>query len=287
MGWRNHFYKITIVTAIAGALAVCEQRMLSGYWFAPDSIASRVHAEHVIGFSSFVASESTARLELSTPPDPAGVCGGTLSAYTCDDGRHVAEIFSAAHEPLRPLRTVNPRLWQVVRTQLVRDVTRDPRLDSPATGVAIEFTRNGSTFIWVQYSTGEIQHDWHRRGEALYSVNADRCRLMDQTSYRYEVAGLEGISAWHLWLLNGILLTVGGAISLRATRNQLGRVQRVATWIGGITLMVVGGTLGGSILGTIHSHDPWLVVFLITAALLVVPGAITCTRLASGRRNRT
>jgi hypothetical protein len=50
--------------------------------------------------------------------------------------------------------------------------------------------------------------------------------------------------------------------------------------------MALGVAIGRVVLVAIHSHDPWLVVFLIAAAVLAIPATIMCARLAFGLRSR-
>lgn len=258
--------------AFAGAIALCERRITSGGWFHPGFVSKDIQLDRLHGVS--LLDTSTEGVFEPAPGSLDSPACGTTAA--CEDARAiVASITSRLGEPER-LVDIDRKLWsQVWAAMLQRSLASDsPRsyLGKPAVGWAVQFEREGRTHLLVHYSTFEIEDDWHREVEALYAIDPDGLRLVHNAEFRYQISGLEDTQLWHLWLFNAMILMIG--FGARAACDSTRRSSRVGGMILGIALTILGGWLCIAVLWLLVRHDAWLVVFLITAALMVTAGVL-------------
>jgi hypothetical protein len=233
-------FKIGIVVVVAAAvLTIVEHRILWGYWWRARSLIADMRAEQVEAIATLAEEEARGELRpvTGTGEGVSDWCGGA-APQSCVEGQTL--LYG---------------------------------LGSAASGTVIRFTSQGQTYVWVKYSTHELEYDWHRAVQLLYRLNGSDPELVRSSVYRYQVAGLEDTPLWVLGILNAVVLASVFAVQTR--RGQPATDGPTPTWktIGAALLLLAGLSVGALTLYVVHRHDPWLVVLLIIAALIVAPAA--------------
>lgn len=265
---------VIVATVAGGVLTLAEHRILWGYWRRPSTIVAGMKADRVQAVSQLTES---ARGEL----EPAGVavdlsrlCGPS-GLGSCVEGSTLLELFGNDRVPTSISGEINhslwPPLWRAVRSHN-RGATAQG-LGTPASGMAVEFSADGRPYMWVIYSTHELEDDWYRTVQLVYALSGSQPVLKRWSSYRYEIAGLEDTPMWLLWTVNAVVLAMAYAVRITGKHAATQRRSGILTFIGSGVLLVVGTAFGLVALSGVHQHDPWLVVFLMTAALMITCGA--------------
>lgn len=262
---------IAIVTG--GALTLVEHRVLRGYWWRPGSLVADMRADRVQSIARLVEGERGELQPTTEAAEDLSDWCGPAGLQTCIEGQTLLALFGRNAVPSSTAGQLDgalwARLWSAVGAHS-RSADRNG-LGSPASGTAIQFTSGGRTYVWIEYSTHEVEDDWHRDVQLLYVVNGTDPDLVRSRVYRYEIAGFEDIPLWFLWGLNALLVAAVWETRLSARGTDSARPLRLARSVSVALLVLAGLGLATLTLTEIHRHDPWLVVFLITAALLLSP----------------
>jgi len=274
-----------IAIVAGGGLAVVEYRILWGYWQRPVTVISGTKADRVQAVCPLKeAGRGELVPEAGAVVDLANLCGSS-GLGSCLEGETLLELFGNNAVPATIPGEIDGAvwspLWQAVRIH--NQSATASGLGTPAFGTAIQFTSAGRTFEWVKYSTHELEDDWYRVVQVLYAFTGDQPELVRWNSYRYQIAGLEDTPTWLLWIVNAVVLAIGGAYSLTGESPAMLRRNRVLKAIASGVLLFMGLAFGLVALLGVHQHDPWLVVLLITATLTLVSGAAVALVNHDGR----
>jgi hypothetical protein len=130
----------------------------------------------------------------------------------------------------------------------------------------------------VAYSTRELEDDWYRTVQLLYDLGGSQPALVRWNSYRYQIAGLEDTPMWLLWIINTVVLALAYVARDVDLSGLIAGRKRILSLTSGVALLLVGSTVILVALSDVQEHDPWLVVFLLTAILMMVSGAYIAIR---------
>lgn len=265
-----------VVIVTAAVLTIVEHRLLWGYWWRAHSLVADMRAERVEVIAKLAEEESRGELRPATGTGE-GVsdwCAGA-APQSCVEGQTLLALFGANAIPPSITGQFDRVLWDRLWTEIGRHSRRAGAygLGTPASGTVIRFTSQEQTYVWVKYSTHELGNDWHRAVQLLYRLNGSDPELVRSSVYRYQVAGFEDIPLWVLGILNAVVLA--SVFAVQTARSQPATHGRTPRWktIGAAVLLLAGLSVGALTLHVVHQYDPWLVVVLIIAALLVASAA--------------
>ena len=267
---RKAFIVLAFAIAAGGALTAVEHRVLRGYWRRPATLVAGMKADQLQAVCQLAESDHGELEPASRVVDLAGLCG-TTGLGSCVEGEAVLELLGRnpvpASVPGAIDHTVWPPLWKAIRNHN-RSATVSG-LGTPASGIAVQFTSGGRIYEWVRYSTHELEDDWYQSVQLLYTLRGNQPELVRWNSYRYEIAGLEDTPMWLLWVVNALVLTLPCAVRITEGGAATRRPYRILRSIGSGLLLLVGSVLGLVALSGVQQHDPWLVVLLIMATLMI------------------
>ena len=86
---------------------------------------------------------------------------------------------------------------------------------------------------------------------------------------------------WWLWIVNAAVFAMACMIRVADGGAAVHRRNHIWTALGGGALLLVGSAFGLVALSGVEQHDPWLVVLLLTAALMILSGAYIAIRSAA------
>jgi hypothetical protein len=173
-------------------------------------------------------------------------------------------------------RAMWPPLWKAIRTH--NRSAGVSGLGTPASGAVVQFISGGRTYQWVKYSTHELEDDWYRAVQVLYTFNGNQPELVRWNSYRYQIAGLEDMPIWLLWAFNAVVVGFPCFIPITEGRATARRRNRIWKAVGSGALLFTGSAFGLVALSGVQQHDPWLVVLLMTATLMIMSGTYIAIR---------
>jgi hypothetical protein len=271
----NRVGLITVIAAVAGGvLTFVEHRILWGYWGQPEIIVRGMKVDRVEALSQLTESSPGELQPAAGHVDLASLCG-PWGLRSCLEGKTVLALFGKNGVPNSFTGDIADAVWAGL-WKAVRSHNRSATvqgLGTPASGMAVQFGSDGRTYEWVLYSTHELEDDWYQTVQVLYTVSGTEPTLVRWNAYRYQIAGLEDTPMWLVWIINGVVLGIAGA-SHKAAINATSRRRFLSlNSIGALVLLLIGSVFGLAALSGVHQHDPWLVVFLMTATLMIACGA--------------
>lgn len=272
---RKAIIASAVAIAAGGALTAVEHRVLRGYWRRPASVVAGMKADRLQAVCRLTESNRGELEPAAGVVDLAGLCG-TSGVRSCVEGETILELLGKNPLPAsigEIDRAVWPPLWTAVRTH-----NQSAGLGTPASGTAVQFTSGGRTYEWVKYSTHELEDDWYRAVQVLYAFTGNQPELVRWSSYRYEIAGLEDTPMWLLWVVNAVVFAIACVIRTTEGRGATQRHSRIWKAVGSGALLLSGSAFGLVALSGVQQHDPWLVVLLITATLMIMSGAYIAMR---------
>jgi hypothetical protein len=276
---RKAIIILAVATAAGGAVTAVEHRVLRGYWRRPASVVAGMKADRLQAVCRLTESDRGELEPAASVVDLAGLCG-TSGLGSCVEGETILELLGKnpvpASIPGEIDRAVWPPLWKAIRTH--NQSATVSGLGTPASGTVVQFTSGGRTYEWVKYSTHELEDDWYRAVQVLYAFTGNQPELVRWNSYRYEIAGLEDTPMWLLWAVNAVVVAIACVIRITEGRAAPRRRNRIWRAVGSGALLLIGSAFGLVALSGVQQHDPWLVVLLITATLMIMSGAYIAIR---------
>jgi hypothetical protein len=275
---------VAIVAVLGGGgLTLVEHRILSGYWWHQTSVVAGMTSARVRAVSELTES---ARGELepatSVVVDLRHLCGWD-GLSSCVEGQTAETLFGEKGVPASISNQLDRAEWSTVwnAARIHNHASGVTGLGAPAYGTLMQFSHDHRNYAWLMYRTHEIEDDWHRGVQLLYAVSENHAELVRWNSYRYEIAGLEGIPMWLLWLVNSIVLAVAGGARMITIQGAPSRAVRILKPAATTVLMLLGLAFGWAALAGAARHDPWLVVLLLTAALMIASASLIGPRRGS------
>jgi hypothetical protein len=132
----------------------------------------------------------------------------------CREGRLIAQaeqVFGALDGIPEVDSVVLEAGWKEVQNRGWLPEVRDPEYrDSgvPKAGLALFFVTNNRNLLLLAYRTSEVANDRYAYAEVLQEVRPGNLRIIRQTRFFLDIAGLEGLEWPILWPLNFVVLMV-------------------------------------------------------------------------------
>ncbi len=209
--------KLALISVLAGislGLAAMENRVLWGYWFSRPTLASALDgATSLRGFSMLDFRSGSATQvpdRLAAAAAARRVCQPERNE--CREGRLVARaerVFGALDGIPEVDAAMLQASWKEVQSRGWLPQVRDPQYQAsgvPKAGLALFFVKGNQDLLLLAYRTSEIANDRYAYSEVLQEVRPGNLRIVRQTQFSLDIAGLEGLEWPVLWPLNFVVL---------------------------------------------------------------------------------
>lgn len=265
-----------LIAIVASGLALVQNRVLWGFWFARPSLAVELDNSIILhGVSGFdvlpsrvaVPSRATRERLIAAASKACSADNRDRESY-CTWGRLLLQLTGRA-TPLEQVPEVDPALLQTIWTQYGAEGWQ-PRVEprypgSEYLGVAIHFRKFAQEHVILAYETLEIAGDRHAYAEALYRLGEPQPSLLRENRLFFEVAGAEGWETLLLAVVN-LILIVPGAFVLTLAQRKVTRISLTALVLASLLLFGVAAWVLGVTWGP--GTGQWRTVGVIWACLL-------------------
>jgi hypothetical protein len=213
---------VTVLAGLSLLAAIGENWLLWGYLVSRPTLTPRLaDAVGIRGFSVFTLDESlvvsggddrTRGIE-----DRRGECL-PVERNECREGAIIVRLeqrFGDLREIPDVANGLLQEAWQELRRKGWFPSVRDPRYSrsgQPVGGAAVHFRRIQADRILLAYRTSELANDTYAYSEALFDLSGGKARLVEQTHFYLDIAGLEGVEWPLLWPLNFLALGTLSAV---------------------------------------------------------------------------
>ena len=214
---------IAVLGCVSLGLAVLQNWVLWGYWFSRPTLAEALEEGSVVrGFSmlDFRSGGVTQVPDRGTAAEAARrVCQPERNE--CREGRLVARaerVFGALEGVPQVDSTILATAWAELKGRGWLPQVRDPQYREsgvPKAGLALLFVKGNQDLLLLAYRTSEIANDRYAYSEVLQEIGPGEVRIIQQTRFFLDIAGLEGLEWPILWPLNFIVLSAIWVLTMR------------------------------------------------------------------------